>query len=112
MRKKKRKPDAVERFLALSDAGREAEVAPFDRQEIGPGKPLSARERKLWSRVKSEGRRRGRPTIGQGSKLVPVTIERGLLADADKFARRHRMKRSQMVAEGLRLVMQRERGAA
>jgi metal-responsive CopG/Arc/MetJ family transcriptional regulator len=36
-----------------------------------------------------------------------VSIERGLLKEADTFARDHKIKRSQMVAEGLRLVMQR-----
>jgi metal-responsive CopG/Arc/MetJ family transcriptional regulator len=37
-----------------------------------------------------------------------VSIERGLLKQVDSFARTHKLKRSQMVAEGLRLVMQRE----
>ena len=40
------------------------------------------------------------------SFIVPVSIERGLLKEADSFARRHKLKRSQMVAQGLRLVMQ------
>jgi metal-responsive CopG/Arc/MetJ family transcriptional regulator len=44
--------------------------------------------------------------VGKGAKIVPVSIERGLLKDADAFAKRHRLKRSQLVAEGLRLVMQ------
>jgi hypothetical protein len=52
----------------------------------------------------------GRPRIGQGAKIVPVSIERGLLKKVDDFAKRHNLnnlKRSQMVVEGLRLVMQR-----
>jgi len=39
------------------------------------------------------------------AKIVPVSIERGLLEKADSFARRHNLKRSQMVADGPRLVM-------
>jgi metal-responsive CopG/Arc/MetJ family transcriptional regulator len=44
--------------------------------------------------------------VGKGAKIVPVSIERGLLKEVDSFARRHKLKRSQMVAQGLRLVMQ------
>jgi hypothetical protein len=39
--------------------------------------------------------------------IVPVSTERGLLKEADSYARRHHLKRSQMVALGLRMVMQR-----
>jgi len=35
-----------------------------------------------------------------------VSIEPGLLEKADSFARRHNLKRSQMVADALRPVMQ------
>jgi hypothetical protein len=51
----------------------------------------------------------GRPMVGKGAKIVPVSIERGLLKLADAFARQHGLKRSQMVAQGLRLVMQQAR---
>ena len=50
----------------------------------------------------------GRPTVGAGAQIAPVSIERGLLAEVDAFAERHHLKRSQMVTEGLRLVMQRQ----
>jgi metal-responsive CopG/Arc/MetJ family transcriptional regulator len=36
---------------------------------------------------------------------VPVSIERGLLEEVDAFAQANHLKRSQMVAEGLKLVM-------
>ena len=38
----------------------------------------------------------GRPVIGKGAKVVPVTIERGLFKLADFFAKRHGLERSQM----------------
>jgi metal-responsive CopG/Arc/MetJ family transcriptional regulator len=44
--------------------------------------------------------------VDKGAKIVPVSIERGLLKEADLFAKRHKLKRSQIVAQGLRLVMQ------
>jgi hypothetical protein len=46
-----------------------------------------------------------RPKIGKGAKIVPISIERGLLEEVNSYPKKHKLKRSQMVAEGLRLVM-------
>jgi hypothetical protein len=97
----RKKQTAIEKFLSLSDHDRAAEVARLDAM---PGRALTTAQRKRWSSIQRK-LKRGRPTIGRGSKIVPVTIERGLLEQADEFARAHKLKRSQMVAEGLRLVM-------
>jgi hypothetical protein len=70
-----------------------------------PGKPLTAAQRALHRGAASKARA-GRPMIGKGAKIVPVSIERGLLKETDAFAKRHKLKRSQMVAKGLRLLMQ------
>jgi len=109
----KKKLNAIERFNALSDEQKAAEVAAleqFDRDHPGPlsgkglpGRPLNAAERKLWARAKHKVR--GRPKIGQGSKLIPVSIERGLLKQVDAFAKAHKLKRSQAVALGLQRLM-------
>jgi len=103
---KSKKKDPVERFLALSDAQKDAEVAKFDRDEIplSESRPLTPAERKRWNRIR---RGLGRPQIGQGAAIVPISIERGLLKEVNAFAKAHHLKRSQMVAEGLRLVMRR-----
>src|SRR5687767_2431465 len=106
--KARRKP-----YAAMSKAELAAATAQYDREspDAGlPGKPLSAADKALHRRAAARGARAarakmGRPTIGKGAKIVPVTIERGLLKQADDFARRHNLKRSQMVAQGLRLVM-------
>ena len=104
---KKKKPDPVDRFLALSDAQKEAEVAPFDREDVGAKtRGLTAAERRRWERAK-----RGRPKIGQGSKIVPVSLERGLLKQVNAFAKAHGLKRSQMVSEGLRMIMVRAKAS-
>ena len=101
---KQKKPSPIERFIALSDKEKDAEVIEYENG-IDPTDwhPLTAAQRKQWARIK---RKAGRPRIGKGAKIVPVSIERGLLKEADSFAKRHKLKRSQMVAEGLRLVMQ------
>jgi hypothetical protein len=81
-------------------------TAEYDRPWKGrglPGKRLTAADCAKHRRAGLGGR----PRIGQGAKIVPVSIERGLLKEVDDFAKRHNLKRSQMVVEGLRLVMQR-----
>ncbi len=106
---KRREPDAVEKFLALSPAEKAAELAIFERGEVplSESRPLNAAERKIWKRFQRKVR--GRPTVGAGAKVMSVSIERTLLKEADSFAKRHKLKRSQMVAEGLRLVMNQRR---
>lgn len=108
-KKMKSKPDTVERFLALSDAQKGAEVAWFDSGiDSTEWKPLTPSQRKRWDKIQK--RLRGRPKVGDGAKVLAVSVESGLLKEADAFAKRHNLKRSQMVAEGLRLVMQRRAG--
>jgi hypothetical protein len=95
----KKKVSEYERFMALTDAEKDAEVAIFDE-------PLRKSDRVLHTLARARGRGAGRPMVGKGAKIVPVSIERELLKEADRFAKRHKLKRSQMVAQGLRLVMQ------
>src|SRR4051812_37882486 len=83
----------------LAEATRE-----FDKEHTGPGlpgKPLNARERRIHRKAKM-----GRPVIGAGAERLTVTVERGLLKEAKAYAKRNKMKRSELVAAGLRLVMQ------
>jgi hypothetical protein len=104
MKAKRKTP--IERFLALTDAEKDAEVAPFEKGEIplSKSRPLTTAERRFWDKVK---RGLGRPKVGRGATVVPISIERGLLEEVNAFAKANHLKRSQMVAEGLRLVMKR-----
>jgi hypothetical protein len=106
----KKKISEYERFMALTDAQKDAEVAVYDKYPRGfPSKPLRKSDKALHKLAQARGRAVsrpvGRPMVGNGTKIVPVSIERGLLKEANSFARRHKLKRSQMVAQGLRLVM-------
>ncbi|MGB7159327.1 MAG: hypothetical protein WBD40_14760 [Tepidisphaeraceae bacterium] len=107
---------AYQRFMAMTPAQRDADVAQYDREDLTPPRPVSAADTALHRRAAARGARTarakiGRPTIGAGAKIVPVTIERGLLKEADAFAKQHQLKRSQMVAQGLRLVMEQAKKA-
>jgi hypothetical protein len=89
-------------YSAMTTAQLRAATREYDREWTDPGlpgKPLTAANRAQHRKA------RGRPMIGKGAKIVPVSIERQLLSQADAFAQRHKLKRSEMVAQGLRLVM-------
>ena len=103
------KPTPIERFIALSDAEKDAEVAEFEQGiDFSQWRLLNTQERKLWRKV--QRRLRGRPAVGEGAKTIAVSIERGLLKRADTYAKQHAMKRAQMIAEALKLLMQRKSG--
>jgi hypothetical protein len=98
----KRNKTPVEKFLALSDVQKDAQVARFENGEIAPSRALNAAERRQWRRIK---RRMGRPTVGKGAKVVAVTIERGLLDRVNRYAKAHGLKRAELIARGLELIM-------
>ena len=57
--------------------------------------PPTPQERKRFERIR---RKAGRPMIGQGAKVVAVTLEQGLLKRVDTYARQHGMKRAEMIS--------------
>lgn len=104
MPKAKRKPYSHMTAKELAKA-----TAEYDQPWTGPGlpgKPLTPADRGKHRQANLGGR----PRIGQGAKIVPISIERGLLQQADAFASLHKLKRSQMVAQALRLLMRRQAG--
>jgi hypothetical protein len=62
--------------------------------------PLTLEERAEWN---DAVRRRAR--IRKGAKVVPVSIEQGLLEEATRFAEANGISRSELIARGLRAVM-------
>jgi hypothetical protein len=98
-------PDAYEEFMALSDQEKETEVQPAQQAK---SRPLTPAQRKQWQRIQGRLKRNaGRPVIGAGAKQIAVTVERELLKRVDRFAKTHKMKRSQIIAQGMELVMKR-----
>jgi hypothetical protein len=103
-------PPADRHFNALSDAEKEAVFESFDRPTPrSQTRPLTAAERKRWdatqAALKAKRPGPGRPRVGKGTRSVLVSIERQLLAEADRYAKAHQMKRTELVAVGLRLAM-------
>jgi len=80
----------------LKEATRE-----YDREFI-PTTPLTDTMKKRLREAKA---RRGRKPIGQGSKRILITVERGLLQEADSFAHRQGVSRSELIAKGLKTIL-------
>jgi hypothetical protein len=99
----KKKLSEYERFMALSDREKDAEVAKYDREMlIDDFKPLSRESRALLERA---ARKPGRPKVGQGARRVLLSIEGGLLKEADSTASKLHITRSELVARGLRAAI-------
>ncbi|HEX4792395.1 MAG TPA: hypothetical protein VH370_01300 [Humisphaera sp.] len=96
----------------LTDARSFEALSPDDQERIsryfdGPiaprdTRPLTDAE---WDEEKRSKRKMGRPKIGQGAKVVAVTLEKGLLERVDAYARRRKLKRAQVITQGLRIVL-------
>jgi hypothetical protein len=98
-----------EEFDALSADDKEKVWNYYDRviPESELRDPTPA-QRAVIARQRRRNRKVGRPKIGKGAKMVAITIELGLLKRADAFAKKHGMKRAEMVAKGLLSVMRDE----
>ena len=91
-------------FTKMTDPELEKGTREFDKPSPpGRFRTMTARERRRWERAK---RGRGRPSKAPGQKAVRVllTIQPPLLAEADAFARRHGLSRSELFARSLRVV--------
>jgi hypothetical protein len=70
-------------------------------ERIARSRPLNARERRQWGRFK----KLGRPKVGKGAKTISLTVEKGLLKQADAFAKRHGISRAKLIAHGLQAIL-------
>jgi hypothetical protein len=97
-----RKPYSEMNAKELAEA-----TAEYDREMPGlPGKPLSADGRRLHRAAKM-----GRPVKGEGAQTVAVSIERGLLKQADAIGKRRKLGRSALFSEALQALLMLERSA-
>jgi hypothetical protein len=76
-----------------------AAAAIFDEEfAYEKSRPLNAGQKKLWTKAKTK---MGRPKIGKGAKVVSVSLEKGLLSQVDKLAKRLGVSRASLVSRGL-----------
>ena len=103
---KKPKPTPIEAFNALSSEQKEKEYRAVDREFArDETEPLTPAQRKAWRKFRQRRRHRGRPKVGQGAKIVSLTIERGLLRRTDALAKREGVSRANVVSRGLEMLL-------
>jgi hypothetical protein len=99
----KKKLNEYDRFMALSDSEKDAEVAKFDRGvDLSETKPLTPAQRKLWNKAK---RKPGRPRVGKGVEVISLSVEKELLRKADRVAKAQGISRAALFAQGLHEVL-------
>jgi hypothetical protein len=77
----------------------------FDREFIADkARPMTPAERKEETRA----RRRGRPRVGKGAQKIHITLERGLVKQADRVARQNGWGRSEFIARALAAAISRK----
>jgi hypothetical protein len=82
-------------------------TAEFDREFIADTfYPMTKADRARWARMK---RKRGRPRLGKGAKVVAVSLEKELLSRCDRLAKKKRVSRASLIARGLRAVLAAEK---
>lgn len=92
------------KWSELNAAELAAATREYDQEMPGlPGKPLTAAQKALHRKAK----KMGRPRKGAGSAVVGVSIERGLLKQADALARRRKVGRSQLFVQALQAELAR-----
>jgi len=81
-------------------------TAEFDEELVidSFGKPTS----KQQARLERARRKRGRPRVGEGVKVISVSIERGLLDKTDRLAKKLKVRRAKIISRGLRAVLDEE----
>jgi hypothetical protein len=105
---KKTKAKSVKKPWMAMNAGELAEATKqFDREiDLSETRPLSPENRKWWNKA----RKGGRPRVGKGSKPILITMEQGLLDQADAYAKKLGMNRSQLFAKGIESLLSRRAG--
>ena len=102
-RKKLVEPLLPGRYGRMDAAELDEEVAKFDQEFIAEtAKALTAKER---VRDRKAGQKRGRPQVGNGARRVLITIESSLLRRSDRYADKHGLSRSALIARGLEAIL-------
>ncbi|HEV8293127.1 MAG TPA: hypothetical protein VGP94_14425 [Tepidisphaeraceae bacterium] len=101
---KKRKLSFADHFEHMTDAQKTAFARQYDREiPLSETRPLTAAEQRLFRRIMNRGR--GRPRIGKGASRINITIEKNLLSRVNAFAKKTKISRARMIAQGLELMM-------
>jgi hypothetical protein len=98
----KKKSD-IDEFIALPDSAKEGIIREIEaetpEERLAKSRPLNAREHAVWAAFK---RKAGRPKLGKnGVEKVSISVEQSLLKEADRYAKRHKLNRSELFRRGV-----------
>ncbi|MBU4270777.1 MAG: hypothetical protein KKE86_16430 [Planctomycetes bacterium] len=104
-RKTRRKGPPPKPYWEMTTAELREATKEFDREFIGEsfGPPTPEQQARF-----ERARKRGRPCKGLGAKTISVTIEKRLLAQTDRLAKKLHVPRAVLIARGLRAVVSEE----
>ena len=92
-------------FDNLSAAEKEAIYQESERIGPGDGAPLTAAQKAQHARWERKYGRSRREEGARPAKRVQISIEQALLKAADRFAAKHGLSRSQVIARGVRKLL-------
>jgi hypothetical protein len=95
---KKSKPYWEMTTAQLREATKEFDDPAYQPKAVRPTTEDLARQR----RAKNKG---GRPQKGLGAKTISLTVEKGLLARSDSYAKRLGISRAELVQRGLQAIL-------
>jgi hypothetical protein len=102
-----KKKSAIDEFIALPDCEKDRIVneieAEAPEERLAKSRPLNASERAAWAAFK---RKAGRPKLGKnGVEKVSISVEQSLLKEADRYARKHKINRSELFRLGVQRLI-------
>ena len=101
-RKTRVKNPASKPYWEMTTAELREATKEFDREFVGDTfGPPTPEQRARFERA----RKRGRPRNGLGAKTISVTVEKRLLAQTDRLAKKLHVPRAVLVARGLQAVV-------
>ena len=99
----KAKKSAASRYASMRPEELAAATAEFDRElVVAESRPLAPEERQTWRKATQKV---GRPRVGQGARVISVSVERTLLARSDDLARSLGITRAALFTRALRAVL-------
>ena len=73
----------------------------------GMFRPLSPAAKAAWDRAKHK---RGRPPVGEGSRVISLSVEKSLLKRGDELAKKQGLTRAQLFARALENLLHKRAG--
>jgi len=101
-----RKSKSSKALTKMNSTELRAATAEFDDEFVADsfGEPTPQQKAQL-QRAK---RKRGRPRVGKGVQVISVSVEKGLLQETDKLAKKLKVRRAWLISRGLRAILNQE----